>query len=190
MTQDTITEQLHQVREQLAREFNFDVYAIVADARAQQAQNHHPVVSFAQPAASRQAIPAVADNGESYAKGLHSTAYAGDLDAMAWYDKNSGNTTHPVGKKQANAFGLYDMHGNVWEWCEDIWHDSYGGKHGNPPTNGAAWLSGGDSKYRALRGGSWVVNGTIARAAVRARYVPSDRDFNLGFRLVLSARTP
>lgn len=77
--------------------------------------------------------------------------YAGNLDAMGWYEKNSGGKTQPVGQKQANAWGLFDMHGNVWEWCEDFWHANYNGA----PTDGSAWLSGGDSRYRVLRGGSW-----------------------------------
>ena len=60
--------------------------------------------------------------------------------------------TIPVGSfKVANAFGLYDMHGNVWEWCLDYWHDDYQGA----PTDGSAWLTGGNDSYRLLRGGSW-----------------------------------
>ncbi len=77
--------------------------------------------------------------------------YAGDLDAMAWYSKNSGSETHPVGQKQSNAFGLYDMHGNVREWCEDVWCDNYK----DAPTDGSAWLSNGNSIQRVVRGGSW-----------------------------------
>src|SRR5262245_28808230 len=60
--------------------------------------------------------------------------YAGDLDAMAWYDKNSDGKTHPVGRKQPNSSGIYDMHGNVWERCEDYWRDNYNGA----PTDGSS----------------------------------------------------
>ncbi len=86
----------------------------------------------------------------------------------------------------ANAFGLYDMHGNVWEWCQDVWHDNYQGA----PTDGSAWLSGGDSRFRVLRGGSWNIYGSSCRSAYRINYYPDARDFYLGFRVVVAARTP
>ena len=76
----------------------------------------------------------------------------GNLDAIAWYDGNSGGRTHPVGQKAPNAWGLHDMHGNVGEWVEDCWHDSYVGA----PANGMAWTAGGDCRGRVLRGGSWT----------------------------------
>jgi formylglycine-generating enzyme required for sulfatase activity len=68
----------------------------------------------------------------------------------------------------ANAFGLYDMHGNVWEWCQDWYHDSYSTIAGEAPADGSAWLSGGEQKYRVLRGGSWD---DIAFASARKRRV-------------------
>jgi formylglycine-generating enzyme required for sulfatase activity len=110
--------------------------------------------------------------------------YAGDLDAMAWYSNNSGGKTHPVGRKQPNAFGLYDMHGNVWEWCEDVWHANYDGA----PVDGSPWLSGGSS-YRMLRGGSWGVNSVYCRSAHRYNNAPGNSNNNLGFRIVVGLQT-
>jgi len=105
--------------------------------------------------------------------------YAGDLDSIAWYSANFGSKTHPVGAKQPNGFGLYDMYGNVWEWCQDWYHPSYDGA----PSDGSAWLSGGEQKYRVFRGGSWT-NATNLRSALRARSTPDDRESNIGFRVV------
>jgi formylglycine-generating enzyme required for sulfatase activity len=106
--------------------------------------------------------------------------YAGDLDAMAWYDKNSGNKTHDVGTKAPNAFGLFDMHGNVLEWCQDWYQDSYSGA----PTDGSAWLSGGDQNYRVLRGGSWNSDAGLLRSTNRSRSSPDVRNADVGFRVV------
>ena len=84
-----------------------------------------------------------------------------------------------------NSFGLYDMHGNVWEWCEDDWHKNYI----NAPTDGSAWNSQSDSRYKLLRGGSWGYFARNCRAAHRYRYSRDNRDFNYGFRVVSSFRT-
>ncbi len=111
--------------------------------------------------------------------------HAGDLDAMAWYYKNSESKTHPVGQKQPNAFGLCDMHGNVWEWCEDVWHSDYKGA----PTDGSAWLSGGNSRRRVVRGGSWDYDDFNCRSARRDSLVPGYHYYILGVRVVVSART-
>ena len=88
----------------------------------------------------------------------------------------------------ANAFGLYDMHGNVWEWCEDRYHDSYKTIAGDAPTDGSPWLRGGEQKYRMLRGGSWYGNAYDSRSAFRLRNTPDIR-LSFGFRVVEAART-
>ncbi len=82
----------------------------------------------------------------------------------------------------ANGYGLYDMAGNVWEWCEDGWHDSYKGA----PTDGKAWEGGTDNSRRVLRGGSWFLNASLCRSAIRLRYAPGVHN-DLGFRVVVGA---
>jgi formylglycine-generating enzyme required for sulfatase activity len=107
-------------------------------------------------------------------------AYAGELDAMAWYADNSGNTTHPVGKKQPNAWGLYDMHGNVWEWCRDWYADKLPGGAVTDPVGAPSGTN------RVLRGGSGGVPAGFCRSAFRNGGEPGGRSFVVGFRLALA----
>ncbi|MBF0146321.1 MAG: formylglycine-generating enzyme family protein [Magnetococcales bacterium] len=125
------------------------------------------------------------------------------LDPIAWYGGNSGvgfdlnhghdnsewkekqyphkkDGTHPVSRKAPNPWGFYDMLGNVWEWCDDYWHDSY--ERG--PTDGTSWLDEGESDdgYRVIRGGSWRDLARISRVASRIRHSTGHRIDNLGFR--------
>jgi formylglycine-generating enzyme required for sulfatase activity len=89
--------------------------------------------------------------------------------------------TTEVGKFPPNAFGLYDMHGNVWEWCQDYWHDNYQGA----PSDGSAWLTGGNDARRLLRGGSWYDYPENCRSADRDWDAPVVRHYGIGFRLVV-----
>ncbi|MBD2599341.1 SUMF1/EgtB/PvdO family nonheme iron enzyme [Microcystis viridis] len=93
------------------------------------------------------------------------------------------NETTPVGQFPPNAFGLYDMHGNVWEWCADTWHDNYD----SAPTDGSVWIENGDDNRSSLRGGSWYNNPNVCRSAFRSSYNRRDYNFSSGFRVVCGA---
>ncbi len=94
--------------------------------------------------------------------------------------------TIPVGSFPANGFGLHDMHGNVWEWCEDVWHESYQGA----PTDGSAWVDGGNQNRRILRGGSWGNSPGDCRSAYRYYANPDHPKYYLfGFRVCCSSPT-
>ena len=102
---------------------------------------------------------------------------AASLGEFAWYSGNSELKTHPVGQKKPNPFGLYDMHGNVWEWVQDCWHDSYEGA----PDDGSAWTTGYDCEDRVLRGSSFDERGL--RSAERYWLPTNSRTSKLGFRV-------
>lgn len=87
--------------------------------------------------------------------------------------------TTVVGSFPPNAFGLYDMHGNVWEWCADRWHENYN----SAPTDGSVWESGGNTQSRCLRGGSWDNDPDGCRSADRYSNDPEACNYDCGFRV-------
>ena len=134
-------------------------------------------------------LPSEAEWEYACRAGTQTKYYFGDdekqLGNYAWYNGNANNETHPVGEKYPNQFGLYDMHGNVWEWCSDHWHDNYK----NAPTDGSSWNSGTDNS-RVLRGGSWFILAGLCCAGYRNRNNADNSYNHYGFRVACSTFRP
>jgi formylglycine-generating enzyme required for sulfatase activity len=128
-------------------------------------------------------LPSEAEWEYAARAGTTTRYFFGDDDSKlgdyAWYNENSGRKTHPVGKKEANPWGLYDVYGNVLEWVQDEWHDTYNGAQ----ADGSAWVYG-VGVIRVIRGGSWFSGARTCRSANRNCSAPGDRYHYLSFRLL------
>lgn len=105
-----------------------------------------------------------------------------DLGAYAWFTGNAAGNDPPVGAKKPNPWGLYDMHGYLWEWCADPWHAKYDGA----PTDGSAWLAGGEAGSHVVRSGSWKNQADALTSSARQPLASDKRDDAVGLRCVLS----
>ena len=130
-------------------------------------------------------LPSEAEWEYACRAGTSTKYYFGDngdhLKDYAWYRENSGSKTHPVGEKRPNGWGLYDMHGNVWEWCADNWT----AESNQLPKDGKAFTNNNDNHSRTLRGGSCCFSVILCRSALRSRGNTDIRLSNLGFRVVV-----
>lgn len=107
---------------------------------------------------------------------------ATDLDAHAWHHGNAAGNDPPVGAKKPNAWNLFDVHGYLWEWCADAWHEGYE----QAPADGSAWIEGGDPKQRVLRGGSWKDPAEKLTSSFRRGEPRELKDDAVGLRCVLA----
>jgi len=127
-------------------------------------------------------LPSEAEWEYACRAGTTTAYYSGDrvedLFNAGWYDDNSEGGTHPVAEKTPNAWGLYDMHGNAFEWCQDWYHDNYEGA----PSDGSPWLMP-EGDRRVQRGGSWIDIPLFCQSALRLGVAPNERSYYFGFRL-------
>ena len=128
-------------------------------------------------------LPSEAEWEYACGAGTQTKYYFGDYDSKlseyAWYAENSGGKTHPVCHKKQNPWGLYDMHGNVWEWVQDNWHENYN----IFPLNGTA-LEDIEDFHRVSRGGSWYCDAGLCCSTSRFKRDPENQISNLGFRVL------
>jgi len=125
--------------------------------------------------------------------GIYSSGYeyagSDDLKQVAWYKENSGKETKPIGLLSPNELGIYDMSGNIWEWCEDDYHDEKELGSRDRSNDGTAWVDGLNSEERAtgrvVRGGSYFIYPIYYHSAYRFRNHPDDANRDIGFRLVI-----
>jgi formylglycine-generating enzyme required for sulfatase activity len=133
-------------------------------------------------------LPSEAEWEYAARAGTRDCIYSGsnELDEVGWNDSNNNKETAQVGLLAPNGFGLYDLSGNVWEWCEDDWHDSYE----NAPEGGSAWVDDPEDRAgsRVRRGGSWGYVPRFCRCACRGGGGPGVRVSRVGFRLAAPVR--
>jgi formylglycine-generating enzyme required for sulfatase activity len=134
-------------------------------------------------------LPTEAEWEYAARSGGKSEKYAGtssesELTDYAWYEKNSGGKTHPVGQKKPNGLGIYDMSGNVWEWVNDWYNENY---YKNSPKNNPTGPSSG-KEYKVLRGGAWSADARASEAAYRYGLMPPIRFNFYGIRLAFPAK--
>lgn len=104
------------------------------------------------------------------------------LGEYAWFTQNAAGNDPPVGAKKANPWKLFDVHGYVWEWCQDVWHGSYEGA----PRDGSAWTAGGEAGRRVMRGGSWKDSAEQLTSSIRRSEEAKFKDDAVGLRCVLT----
>lgn len=118
--------------------------------------------------------------------------FFGDSDSQlseyAWYVENTGSKTHPVGEKKPNAWGLYDLLGNVWEWCQDDWTDDFHNlpKDGGPFQEDSHTNQTNPNLTKQIRGGSWYNTSSYCQSSSRYRYAPASRHYVIGFRVIVA----
>ena len=150
--------------------------------------SHHTGKNYRLPSEAEWEYACRAGTSSPFHFGQMITTEVANYDGSAYVDgpsgKSRGKTTSVNELNHANAWGLSDMHGNVYEWCEDHWHRNYS----NAPTNGSTWVTGGDSRRRVIRGGSWIIDPRFCRSAYRDFINPDFRSDDIGFRLICVPR--